>query len=33
MNGPNNYVLTDKGDISNYHGVNIKKIQMGYSNY
>ena len=24
-NGPENYVLTDEGDISNYLGVNIKK--------
>ena len=24
-NGPENYVLTDEGDISNYLGFNIKK--------
>ena len=24
-NGPENYLLTDEGDISNYLGVNIKK--------
>ena len=29
-NGPENYVLTDEGDISNYPGVNIKKLQMGH---
>ena len=32
-NGPDNYELTDKGFISNYLRVNIKKIQMGYFNY
>ena len=32
-NGPENYVLKDEGDLSNYLGVNIKKIQMGHSNY
>ena len=32
-NGPENYVFTDEGDISNYLGVNIKKIHMGHSNY
>ena len=26
-------MLTDEGYISNYLGVNITKLQMGYSNY
>ena len=29
-NSPENYVLTDEGDISNYVWVNIKKNQMGH---
>ena len=28
-NGPENYVLTDEGDISNYLGVKIKKYSYG----
>ena len=32
-NFPENYLFTDEGDVSNYLGVNIKKIQMGHSNY
>ena len=28
-NGPENYMLTDEGDISNYIEVNIKKSTYG----